>query len=103
MEHFFVSARARLTRSQAKTDEIAGMVAGTRYRQSAVKDTASGRIFVAPGATDPDTFQQTPDPEGRPSPFFRYVGKNVERMRAMVERARDRAGARRSTRPRKTR
>lgn len=91
---------------------------GTHYGAAAAK--ANGHAIVAPGreagsfclmidrdtvemlkATDPDTFWQTPHYEGWPSVLVRCDSPDPDRVRAMIERARDQALARKPPRPRK--
>lgn len=90
----------------------------TSYGQPAVK--ANGRAFLSPGredesfclhidmdtveilkATDPDTYWQTPHYEGWPAVLVRHNSANPDRVRAMIECARDWAMARPRPRPRK--
>ena len=96
-------------------------VAGTHYGKPAVKVVANGRAFVASGAaesfvlmidldtkdvlleTDPNTFWQTPHYENWPALLVRYGSSDLDRVRAVVTRARDQAAARSAARPRRAR
>lgn len=92
----------------------------TSYGQPAVK--ANGRAILSPGRepgsyclhidqdskamlieTDPDTYWQTPHYDGWPSLLVREDSPDPERVRAMIERARDQAMQRKPPRPRKAR
>ena len=95
-------------------------VAEAYYGGPAVKIASNRRAFVSAGReadsfvlmvdldtketlleTDPDTFWQTPHYEGWPSLLVRYASADPERVRAMIERARDQAAARKAAKPRK--
>lgn len=95
-------------------------VASTHYGGPAIKVASNGRAFVSPSRepdsftltidaatkdilleTDPDTFWQTPHYEGWPALLVRYASADPERVRAMIERARDQAAARKPAKPRK--
>jgi hypothetical protein len=90
---------------------------GSHYGAPAAK--ANGHAIVAPGRetgsfclmidrdtvgmlkeTDPATFWQTPHYEGWPSILVRSDTQDPARVRAMIERARDQALAKKPPRPR---
>jgi len=90
----------------------------TSYGKPAVK--ANGRPFVSPSReadsfclyvdldlieilkeTDPETYWQTPHYEGWPAILVRYDSTDPERVRAMIERARDWAMTQPRPRPRR--
>jgi hypothetical protein len=91
----------------------------TSYGKPAVKVRSNGRAFLFPShepdtsfgvaidldtieilkATDPSTFWQTPHYEGWPGVLIRYESKDKERVREIIERARDWTAAK--ARPRK--
>lgn len=93
---------------------------GLHYGQSAVKIASNGRAFLSAGKetttsfclqldvdtvamlieTDPDSFFQTPHYVGYGAILVRYNSTDPDRVRAMIERARDQAAARPKTRPR---
>jgi hypothetical protein len=93
----------------------------TSYGKPAVKAVSNGRAFLFPShetdssfgvsidldsieilkETDPETFWQTPHYEGWPGVLVRYDSKDPERVREVIERARDWTAARPKTRPRK--
>ena len=96
---------------------------GTSYGQPAVKVASNGRAFLFPSheadtsfgialdldtieilkETDPDSFWQTPHYEGWEGVLVRYSSADPERVRAMIERARDWTAAKPPSRPRKKR
>jgi hypothetical protein len=90
----------------------------THYGAPAAK--ANGHAILAPGReagsfclvvdrdtvemlkeTDPATFWQTPHYEGWPSVLVRCDSDDPDRIRAMIEQARDQALAKKPPRPRK--
>jgi hypothetical protein len=93
----------------------------TSYGKPAVKVRSNGRAFLFPShepdtsfgvaidldtieilkATDPSTFWQTPHYEGWPGVLIRYESKDKERVREIIERARDWTAAKEKARPRK--
>jgi hypothetical protein len=93
----------------------------TSYGKPAVKVKSNGRAFLFPShepdtsfgaaidmdtieilkATDPDTFWQTPHYEGWPGVLIRYDSKDEERVREVIERARDWTAVKLKTKPRK--
>jgi len=94
---------------------------GTSYGKPAAKIVSNGRAFLFPShepdtsfgiaidrdtieilkATDPDTFWQTPHYEGWPAVLIRYGSADAERVRSVIERARDWAAAMKPPRARK--
>jgi hypothetical protein len=94
---------------------------GTSYGKPAVKVASNGRAFLFPShepdtsfgvaidldsieilkATDPSTFWQTPHYEGWEGVLLRYDSKDPERVREVIERARDWVAAKPRARPRK--
>ena len=95
-------------------------IAATHYGGPAVKLVSNGRAFVSPSRepdsftltidaatkdilleTAPDTFWQKPHYKGWPALLVRYATDDPDRVRAMTERARDQAAARKSAKPRK--
>ena len=95
-------------------------VAEAYYGGPAIKVASNRRAFVSVGheagsfhlaidlatkemllETDPDTFWQTPHYEGWAGLLVRYASADPERVRAMIERARDHAAARKPAKPRK--
>lgn len=96
-------------------------IAATHYGGPAIKVASNGRAFLSMSRepcsftltidaatkemlleTDPDTFWQTPHYEGWPALLVRYASADPDRVRAMIERARDQAAARKPAKPRKT-
>jgi hypothetical protein len=92
----------------------------TSYGSPAVKITTNGRAFIHTGReadsfvlaidqdtkemlieTDPDSFWQTPHYHGWPGLLVRYDSSDPERVRAMIERARDQAAVKSRVKPRK--
>src|SRR3954468_14113098 len=93
----------------------------TSYGKPAVKVKSNGRAFLFPShepdtsfgvaidldtieilkATDADTFWQTPHYEGWPGVLIRYDSKDGERVREVIERARNWTAAKPKTKPRK--
>jgi hypothetical protein len=93
----------------------------TSYGKPAAKVKANGRAFLFPSheadtsfaialdldtieilkETDPASFWQTPHYEGWEGVLVRYSSADPERVRAMIERARDWTAAKRPPRPRK--
>jgi hypothetical protein len=93
----------------------------TSYGKPAVKVKSNGRAFLFPShepdtsfgvaidldtieilkATDADTFWQTPHYEGWPGVLIRYDSKDEERVRDVIERARNWTAAKPKTKPRK--
>jgi hypothetical protein len=102
---------------------LPGTELSTSYGKPAVKVASNGRAFLFPSheadtsfgvaidldtieivkATDPDTFWQTPHYEGWPGVLIRYDSKDEERVREVIERARDWTAAKPKSRPRKKR
>lgn len=94
-------------------------VAGSHYGKPAIKVASNGRAFVSAGEarsfvllidldtkqmlleTDPGTFWQTRHYDGWPALLVRYDSADLERVGAMIERAREQAAARKAARPRK--
>lgn len=96
---------------------------GTSYGKPAVKVASNGRAFLFPSheadtsfgvaidldtiemlkATDPDSFWQTPHYEGWEGILIRYETTDPERVRQVIERARDWVAAKPKPRPRKRR
>jgi hypothetical protein len=88
-------------------------ILSTSYGQPAVKVASNGRAFLYTGhedktsfgigidldtveilkETDPDTFWQTPHYEGWPAVLIRFDSADQDRVREMIERARDWAAA----------
>jgi hypothetical protein len=96
---------------------LPGTELSTSYGKPAAK--ANGRAFISPGReqgsfclhidkdtvemlkeTEPDTYWQTPHYEGWPALLVRYDSTDPDRVRAMIERARDQCESRRKPRPR---
>jgi hypothetical protein len=93
----------------------------TSYGKPAVKVKANGRAFLFPSheadtsfgvaidldsieilkETDPDTFWQTSHYEGWPGVLIRYDSKDPERVREVIERARDWTAAKPPVKPRR--
>ena len=93
----------------------------TSYGAPAVKVASNGRAFLSRGheaqdsfciridrdridlllATDPATFYQTPHYAGWDAVLVRYATDDPERVRDVIAQARDRAAAKKPTRPRK--
>ena len=96
---------------------------GTSYGKPAVKVASNGRAFLFPShqadtsfgvaidldtiemlkATDPDSFWQTPHYEGWEGILIRYESTDPERVRQVIERARDWVAAKPKSRPSKRR
>ena len=94
---------------------------GASYGKPAVKVASNGRAFLYTGhehqtsfgiaidldtvellkETDPDTFWQTPHYVGWESVLVRYDSADEERVRDMIERARECTAAKPRPRPRK--
>jgi hypothetical protein len=94
---------------------------GTSYGKPAVKVTSNGRAFLFPSheadtsfgvaldldtievlkTTEPETYWQTPHYEGWEGVLIRYEGKDEERVRDVIGRARDWVAAKPKPRPRK--
>lgn len=93
---------------------------GTTYGHPAVKTASNRRAFISlsrePDSfslqidhdtkailleTDPDSFWQTPHYHGWPGLLVRYDSADPDRVRAIIERARDQAAAKPPPRPRK--
>ncbi|OYY90342.1 MAG: hypothetical protein B7Y45_08060 [Sphingomonas sp. 28-66-16] len=94
---------------------------GVHYGKPAIKIVSNGRAFVSGSReagsfvlqidhdtkallleTDPDSFWQTPHYHGWPGLLVRYGSVDPDRVRAMIERARDQAAAKCPTKPRKS-
>src|SRR5437588_6403314 len=93
----------------------------TSYGKPAVKVKSNGRAFLFRShepetsfgvaidldpveilkATDPETFWQTPHYEGWPGVLIRYGSQDEDRVREVIERARDWTAAKPKTKPRK--
>lgn len=99
---------------------LPGTHVGTHYGKPAVKVIANERAFLSPSRedgsfvlqidedtkallieTDPDTYWETPHYQGWPALLVRYDSTDPDRVRAMIERARDQAAARPMAHPRK--
>ena len=100
---------------------LAGTELGTSYGKPAVKVAANGRAFLFPSheadtsfgvaidlaaiemlkATEPDTYWQTPHYEGWEGVLIRYDGRDQDRVRDTIARARDFVAAKPKARPRK--
>jgi hypothetical protein len=100
---------------------LPGTELSTSYGKPAVKVASNGRAFLFRGhepetsfavaidmdtieilkATDPATFWQTPHYEGWPAVLIRCDSKDEERVREIIERARDWTAARAKTKTRK--
>ncbi|NIJ08326.1 hypothetical protein FHS31_001943 [Sphingomonas vulcanisoli] len=97
---------------------LEGTERSTHYGDPAVK--ANGHAILAPGReagsfcllidmdtklmlmeTDPETYWQTPHYDGWPAVLVREDTGDPDRVRAMIDRARDRALAKKPPRPRK--
>lgn len=97
---------------------LEGTEASTHYGAPAIK--ANGHAILAPGReagsfcliidldtklmlmeTEPETYWQTPHYDGWPGVLVREDAADEERVREMIERARDRALAKKPPRPRK--
>ena len=96
-------------------------ILSTSYGKPAVKVASNGRAFLYPGRepdtsfavaidldsieilkeTDPDSFWQTPHYEGWPAVLVRFDSRDPERVRALIERSRDRTAAMKPPRSRK--
>lgn len=94
---------------------------GTSYGKPAVKVASNGRAFLFPShepdtsfgiaidldtieilkETDPDTFWQTPHYIGWEGVLIRYDSVDPDRVRDVIERARDFVAAKPKPRPRK--
>jgi hypothetical protein len=101
--------------------DLPGTELSTSYGKPAVKVAANGRAFLFPGheadtsfgvsidldtiemlkGTEPGTFWQTAHYEGWPAVLVRYEGKDPERVREVIEHARDWSAALPKARPRK--
>lgn len=108
-------------RAVAHALSLPDTVMATSYGQPAVKVASNGRAFLSTGReaetsfvialdpetiamlkeTDPATFWQSPHYEGYPAVLVRYDSPDPDRVRATIERARDRAAAMAPVRPRK--
>ncbi len=100
---------------------LPGTVIGRAWRWEVVKVAANGRGFLFPGhesktsfavmidrdaiaillETDPETFWQTPHYAGHEAVLVRYSSMDPERVREVIERARDHVAAKAPPRPRK--
>ena len=100
---------------------LPGTELGTSFGQPAVQVTANGRSFLSVGhetdtsfvlaigrdtiellkATDPATFWQTSHYEGWDAILVRYDSADDERVREVIERARDWVAVKPKSRPRK--
>jgi hypothetical protein len=100
---------------------LPGTELSTSYGKPAVKVKSNGRAFLFPSheprtsfgvaidldtieilkATDPETFWQTPHYEGWTGVLIRYDSKDEERVRELIERAREWTAAKPKTKPRK--
>ena len=97
---------------------LAGTERSTHYGDPAVK--ANGHAILAPGReagsfcliididtklmlieTEPETYWQTPHYDGWPAVLVRYDAADEDRVRKMIDRARERALAKKPPRPRK--
>src|SRR5438067_3646753 len=100
---------------------LPGTLLSTSYGKPAVKVASNGRAFLYTSheadtsfgvaidldtieilkATDPESFWQTPHYESWPGVLIRYDSKDEERVREVIERAREWAAAKPKTKPRK--
>ena len=97
---------------------LQGTERGTHYGDPAVK--ANGHAILAPGReadsfclivdldtklmlmeTEPETYWQTPHYDGWPAVLVRHDAADPDRVKAMIDRALERALAKKSPRPRK--
>ena len=98
---------------------LEGTEASSYFGAPAVK--ANGHTLIGPGReagsfvlhididtklmlieTEPETYWQTPHYDGWPGVLVRYDAADEDRLRAMIERSRDQALAKKRPRPRKT-
>jgi hypothetical protein len=98
---------------------LPGTGRSTHYGDPAIK--ANGHAILAPGReagsfcliidvdtkamlieTEPETYWQTPHYEGWPAVLVRYDAADEERVRAMIDRAHERALVKKPPRPRRT-
>lgn len=102
---------------------LPGTELATYYGRPAVRVAANSRPFLNVGRepessfvlsidldtkqmlmdTDPETFWETPHYSGWPGVLVRFDSKDPERVKALIERARDHAAALPPARPRKRR
>lgn len=98
---------------------LPGAELSTSYGKPAVKVNGRGFIFTGHESdtsfvvaidrdtveilkeTDPDSFWQTPHYEGWPGLLIRYDSPDPDRVRSVIERAREQAAAKPAQRPRK--
>jgi hypothetical protein len=100
---------------------LPGTELSTSYGKPAVKIASSGRAFLFPShepdtsfgvavdldtiellkETDPETFWQSPHYVGWEGVLIRYDSPDEERLREVIERARDWTAAKPKTKPRK--
>lgn len=99
---------------------LPGTHVGAHYGKPAVKVIANDRAFLSPSReegsfvlqidedtkallieTDPDTYWETPHYHGWPALLVRYGSPDPDRVRDMIDRAREQAAARPMARPRK--
>jgi len=100
---------------------LPGTELSTSYGKPAVKVAANGRAFLFPShepdtsfgvaidldtieilkATEPETYWQTPHYEGWEGVLIRYDGKDQDRVRETIARARDWIAAKPKARPRR--
>jgi len=97
---------------------LEGTTLSTHYGDPAIK--ANGHAILAPGReegsfcliididtkrmlmeTEPETYWQTPHYDGWPGVLVRYDAADEDRVKAMIERARDRALAKKPPRAKK--
>lgn len=100
---------------------LPGTVAATSWGGPAVAIAANGRAFIYPGRerdtsfalaidldtiellkdTEPETYWQSPHYEGWPAVLVRFDSPDPERVRQVIDRAREQAAAMKPVRKRK--
>ena len=100
---------------------LPGTVAATSWGGPAVAIAANGRAFIYPGRerdtsfalaidrdtiellkdTEPETYWQSPHYEGWPAVLVRFDSPDPERVRQIIDRAREQAAAMKPARKRK--
>jgi hypothetical protein len=93
----------------------------TKFNSAVAGIAANGQSFLFPGherdtsfvvaidlatveilmETEPETYWQSPHYQGHPMVLVRYDSPDPERVRQVIERARDQAAAKKPIRPRK--
>ena len=101
---------------------LPGTVQLTKFNWAVAGIAANGRSFLYPGhekdtsfavavdldtvemlkETEPETYWQSPHYQGYPTVLVRYDSPDLERVRRVIEQARDQAAAKKPVRPRKT-